>query len=113
MVHTILSAFTKLKHVEFLSHVTFLMTKVSQSTAYGTIYHENFEAEKFCGKLYMQTFAKKVLWNLSCFLLNPYSYEQCHHIKKFCKHAKKRENRKTFVPQNFHGIWYNSSHSGG
>ena len=37
-----------------------------------TVYHESFKAEKFRGKLYMQTFAKKCLWNPSYLLLNPY-----------------------------------------
>ena len=32
LVHTILSAFTKLKHVKLLSHVTFLTTKFFRST---------------------------------------------------------------------------------
>ena len=34
LVHTILSAFTKLKRIEHLSHVTFLTTKFSRSTVY-------------------------------------------------------------------------------
>ena len=37
-----------------------------------TLYHKSFEAEKFHSKLYMQIFIKKLLWNLSYFLLNPY-----------------------------------------
>ena len=34
LVHTILSAFTKLKHIKLLSHVTFLTTKFSRFTVH-------------------------------------------------------------------------------
>ena len=73
-----------------------------------TVYRESFEAEKFCSKLYMQTFTKKLSRNLSSFLLNPYldSAILNFHIKKFFGHAKKHKNCDTFLPQSFHGIQY-------
>ena len=69
-----------------------------------TIYHESFKAEKFCGKLYTQTFVKNISRNLSLKSI----FEQRHlkfWYKKFCGHAKSHENCATFLPRNFHGIW--------
>ena len=37
-----------------------------------TVYYESFKAEKFHGKLYAQTFVKKLSGNPTYFLLNPY-----------------------------------------
>ena len=65
-----------------------------------TVYHENFEAEKFRGKLYMQSFARKLSRNPRHFLLNPYLNSSIlnFHIKKFHENSKNHENRKTFLP---------------
>ena len=34
-----------------------------RSAQLANVYHGSFEAEKFHGKLYMQTFVKKLSWN--------------------------------------------------
>ena len=57
-----------------------------------TVYHESFKAEKFCDKLYMQTFTIKLSWNPSYFLLNPYMNSAIlNFCIKFCRHAKVRK----------------------
>ena len=65
-----------------------------------------FWGEKFHGKLYTQTFTKKLPWNPTYFLLNPYLNGAIlnFHMKKFRGHVKKCKNRKTFLPRNSHGI---------
>ena len=68
-----------------------------------TVYHESFEAEKFCGKLYMLTFAKKLSRNSSYFLLNPYMNSAIlnFQVSPTCKKAQN--------PRNFSSLklsWY-------
>ena len=74
-----------------------------------TAHHESFEAEKFRGKLYTQTFVKKISRNRSYFLLNPYMNSTIlnFHIKKFHRHVKVRKL------QNFSALklsWYTVLH---
>ena len=68
-----------------------------------TAYHESFEAEKFRNKLYMQTFAKKLLRNPTYFVLKPYLNSAIlkFHIKKFRGHANTVKTVKLFCLKTF------------
>ena len=68
-----------------------------------TVYHESFEAEKFRGKLYMQTFAKKT-FEESHILPFKTIFEQGHpkiSYKKFREHAKTVKTAKLFCLKTF------------
>ena len=76
-----------------------------------TLYHESFEAEKFHGKLYMQTFAKKLSRNPTYFPLNPYLNSAIlnFHIKSFMDMQKTTKTVKLFCLETF--MVYGSMHA--
>ena len=69
-----------------------------------TVYYESFEPEKFRGKLYTKTFAKRLSWTpCSYFLLIPYMNSAIlnFHIKKFHGHTKSAKTVKLFCLKTF------------